>query len=104
MRIGKVVGNVVLSRGYSSLMGGRFLMIEPEDRFALQNGERRTSESLVAFDQLGAGIGDTVAFTESGEASAPFLPEKRVPIDALTTAILDEVYINPVALKQVNHD
>lgn len=89
MRIGKVVGRVTLSRSYETLSGGRFLFVEVQDRFSLAGEARKTSESLVVYDNLGAGIGDTIAFTESREATMPFYPEKKVPLDALNTAILD---------------
>ena len=94
MRIGKVVGRVTLNRAYDTLVGGRFLIVEVQDRFALAGQPRRTSESLVCYDNLGAHAGDLIAFTESREACMPFYPEKRVPIDAYNAAILDRVVID----------
>jgi microcompartment protein CcmK/EutM len=94
MRIGKVSGRVTLSRSHDSLMGGRFLFIEVQDRFALSGAARKTTEVLIAYDSLGAGVGETVAFTESREACMPFYPEKKVPIDALVAAILDDVSVD----------
>jgi microcompartment protein CcmK/EutM len=91
MRIGKVVGRVTLSRAYEALAGGRFLIVEVQDRFALSNQKRRTTEALIAYDHLSAGDGDLIAFSESREACMPFYPEKRVPIDAYNAAILDAV-------------
>lgn len=93
MRIGKVVGRLTLQPIYPTLVGGRFLILEVQDRFALAGGARRTSEYLVAYDHLGAGDGETVAFTESREACQPFYPEKIVPLDAYVAAILDTVVI-----------
>ena len=93
MRIGKVVGRVTLQATYDTLAGGRFLLVEVQDRFALAGQRRRTSEYLVAYDHLGAHEGDLIAFTESREASMPFYPEKRVPLDAYNAAILDEVSV-----------
>ena len=93
MRIGKVVGRVTLGRCYNTLCGGRFLMVEVQDRFALAGEPRRTGESLVVYDHLGAGDGDMIAFTESREATMPFYPEKRVPVDAYNAAILDVAVI-----------
>ena len=94
MRIGKVVGKVTLNRAYDTLVGGRFLIVEVQDRFALTSDNRRTTESLVVYDHLGAGDGETIAFAESREACMPFYPEKRVPIDAYNAAILDRVAID----------
>ena len=93
MRIGKVVGRVTLNRAYETLVGGRFLIVEVQDRFALAGQTRRTSETLVVYDHLGAGAGNLIAFSESREACMPFYPEKRVPIDAYNAAILDRVVV-----------
>jgi microcompartment protein CcmK/EutM len=47
----------------------------------------------VVYDHLGAGDGETIAFSESREACMPFYPEKRVPIDAYCSAILDRAAV-----------
>jgi microcompartment protein CcmK/EutM len=93
MRFGKVVGQVTLHRTYDTLVGGRFLIVEVQDRFSLAGHKRKTSESLVVFDHLGAGLGQLITFSESREACMPFYPEKRVPIDAYCAALLDHVVI-----------
>jgi microcompartment protein CcmK/EutM len=94
VRIGKVVGRVCLQSSYETLVGGRFLIVEVQDRFALAGGERKAKESLVVYDHLGATDGDLIAFSESREACMPFYPEKRVPLDAYNSAILDRVTVN----------
>jgi microcompartment protein CcmK/EutM len=94
MRIGLVKGRVCQSQSYDTLVGGRFLIVEVQDRFALSGGARRTTESVVVYDHLGATDGDLIAFTESREATMPFYPEKRVPLDAYNAAILDSATIN----------
>jgi microcompartment protein CcmK/EutM len=93
MRIGKVIGRVSHSVVYPTLTGGRFLILEVQDRFSLAGKPRKSTETVVAYDHLGAGDGDTVSFTESREACMPFYPEKIVPLDAYVTAILDHVVI-----------
>lgn len=94
MRIGKVVGRVTLTNAYETLAGGRFLIVDVQDRFALAGQKRQTGESLVVYDNLGAGNGDLIAFSESREACMPFYPEKRVPLDAYNAAILDHAAID----------
>ena len=94
MRIGKVVGRVTLSESYETLAGGRFLIVAIQDRFALAGGERKSSETLVAYDHLGASEGDLIAVSESREACMPFYPERRVPLDAYNAAILDRVSVD----------
>src|SRR5690554_2517514 len=98
MRIGKVIGRITLNRCYDTLVGGRFLLVEVQDRFALANQPRRSRESVVVYDHLGARDGDTIAFSESREACMPFYPEKIVPIDAYNSAILDRVVVDPSAV------
>jgi microcompartment protein CcmK/EutM len=93
MRIGKVVGRVTMQPLYATLVGGRFLIVEVQDRFALAGKPRQTSESVVCYDHLGASMGDIIAFTESREACMPFYPEKRVPLDAYNAAILDRAVV-----------
>jgi microcompartment protein CcmK/EutM len=94
MRIGKVVGRVTCTNLYDTLVGGRFLICEVQDRFALAGKPRKTSEVLVVFDHLGAHQDDLIGFTESREACMPFYPEKRVPLDAYNAAILDAAVVN----------
>jgi microcompartment protein CcmK/EutM len=93
MRIGRVVGRVCLHASYETLVGGRFLIVEVQDRHVLSGEPRQTSESVVVYDHLGAGDGELIAFSESREACMPFYPEKRVPIDAYCSAILDHAEV-----------
>ena len=94
MRIGQVVGRVCLNSSYPTLVGGRFLIAEIQDRFSLAGGTRNTTEYLVCYDHLGAGAGEMIGIAESREACMPFYPEKIVPLDAYCAAILDHVQID----------
>ena len=94
MRIGKVVGKVTLHPAYETLIGGRFMIVEVQDRFSLAGQTRKTNEYLVVYDNLGATDGSLIAFTESREACMPFYPEKRAPLDAYNAALLDEAVIS----------
>ena len=49
-------------------------------------------EDLVVYDNLGAGLGHRIGFSEGGEAAAPFHPEKK-PVDGYCACILDQVNI-----------
>ncbi len=100
MRIGRVVGTVCVQPVYETLVGGRFLILEVQDRFSLAGGARKTSEYLVCYDHLGAGQDELVAFSESREACMPFYPERRLPLDAYCSALLDNVTIDPNSLKK----
>jgi ethanolamine utilization protein EutN len=94
MRVGKVIGRITLTQAYETLVGGRFLLVEVQDRFSLVGKARKSAESLVVYDELGAAQGDLIAFTESREAAMPFYPEKRVPLDAYNAAILDAAVVS----------
>ena len=94
MRIGKVIGKISLTQPYETLVGGRYLLVEVQDRFSLAGKARKSTESLIVYDHLGASEGDLIAFTESREACMPFYPEKRVPLDAYNAAILDVAVIS----------
>jgi microcompartment protein CcmK/EutM len=50
--------------------------------------------TLVVYDDLGAGEGDTIGFVEGREAAMPF--PKRTPIDAIDAAIVDDVNHRPL--------
>ncbi len=93
MRIGKVVGRVTLSDSYKTLAGGRFVIVQVQDRFSLSGKPRKSTEFLVAYDHIGASQGDLIALSESREACMPFYPEKIVPLDAYNAAILDHAKV-----------
>jgi microcompartment protein CcmK/EutM len=98
MRIGRVIGTVVLSPKIAGMKPGKLVVLEALDSHALANlatGVGRASpmpESLVAFDELGAGMGEIVALSEGREAAVPFHPDS-VPIDAYVAAIIDHLEI-----------
>ena len=93
MRIGQVVGRVTLTQPYKTLVGGRFLLVQVQDRFALTGEQLRRNEVIVCYDHLGARDGDLIGLAEWRQAAQPFYPEKRVPIDAYNAAILDAVVV-----------
>ena len=101
MRIGEIIGKVTLSRCHPSLSGATLRLVVPLTADGLQavhteTGDRTTGrgEPLVCWDDLSAGNGSIIAFTESAEASAPFHPEQK-PINAYNAAILDQLHLQP---------
>ncbi len=98
MRLGTVIGRVTLSVGTPSLKGGRWLIVSPFTPEHFQNGTETPrgmskDPSLVVYDDLGAGVGQTIGFAEGREAAQPFDPP--VPIDAINAALVDEILYNP---------
>jgi len=91
MRIGKVIGNVTLSRAHDSVTGTQWKLVVPMNLDDLHNLDTEpTSEELVVYDVLSAGIGEWIAFSEGAEAAMPFYPDLK-PVDAYNAAIIDEL-------------
>ncbi len=98
MRLGHVIGRVTLSQQDPAYHGGRFLLVQPFGRDQFRGAGMTplaAGSSLVVYDQLGAGVGHVVGFTEGAEATAPF-PEPT-PVDAYCAAIVDEIFYQPPA-------
>jgi microcompartment protein CcmK/EutM len=93
MRIAEVIGTVTLSRAHPTLMGLRLLIGVPFSLKALRQDSSPDGEDLVILDQLGAGNGSRIGFSEGGEAAVPFHPEKK-PVDAYCACILDDLTVN----------
>jgi len=93
MRIAEVIGTVTLSRWHPSLNSSRWVIGVPFSLKALQKGTPPDGEDLVILDQLGAGSGSRIGFSEGAEAAAPFLPDRK-PLDAYCACILDSLTVN----------
>jgi ethanolamine utilization protein EutN len=92
MRIGEIIGTVSLSRCHPSLTGGSYRLVVPLSLENLASRSTDRAEELVVYDELAAGIGDKIAFSEGGEAAQPFYPHDK-PLDAYNAAILDRIEI-----------
>lgn len=98
MRLGRVIGRVTLSRVIPELEGGRWLVVNPYNREVFPRGSEPpttlTKEpSLVVYDNLGGGVGDTIGFVEGREAAQPLVPPQA--IDAINAALIDTVFYHP---------
>jgi carbon dioxide concentrating mechanism protein CcmL len=98
MRLGTVIGRVTLSVTVPVLEGARWLVISPFTRDHFQRGTdtppgMSKDPSVVVYDDLGGGVGQTIGFIEGAEASAPF--ENPTPIDAINAALVDEIFYSP---------
>jgi microcompartment protein CcmK/EutM len=96
MRIAKVLGSVTLSRQHPSLAAGSLRLAAPLTHNELTDpaacGFASAADSIVVWDDLGAGPGSLIAVSEGGEAAQPFRPALK-PIDAYCAAILDNVHL-----------
>jgi microcompartment protein CcmK/EutM len=93
MRLGKVIGKVTLSKQLDSLAGGRWLLVWPINRQMLSGRPSPPEWSLVCYDNLGAGPGDTIGYIEGHEASVPF--DRDTPVDAYSAIIVDAINYMP---------
>jgi microcompartment protein CcmK/EutM len=98
MRLGSVIGRVTLSQTVPALIGARWLIVSPFTREHFQRGSEAPSglskePSLVVYDNLGGGVGETIGFIEGREAAAPF--DGPAPVDAINGALVDEIFYNP---------
>jgi len=100
MRLGTVIGRVTLNTTVPALKGARWLLVSPFTREHFQQwGEPPAGlskdPSLVVYDNLGGGVGDTIGFVEGREAAMPF--EQATPIDAISAAMVEEVFYSPLS-------
>ena len=99
MRLGTVIGRVTLSVAAPALEGARWLIVSPFTREHFQQGTETPAglsndPSLVVYDALGGGVGQTIGFVEGREAAQPF--ENPTPVDAINAALVDEIFYNPM--------
>ncbi len=85
MNLGKVTGRVWATRKDQSLDGQRMLFVQPQAFSGSPIGGR-----IVALDTVDAGVGDTVMYVSSSEATIPFKPQ-LTPTDATIVGIVDRV-------------
>lgn len=92
MRIAEVIGTVTLSRCHTTFIGGTLKLVTPLTLAELNAGSHGKADTIVAWDDQGAGIGDKIALSEGGEAAQPFRPNDK-PVDAYSAAILDQIQL-----------
>ncbi|MFC1853112.1 EutN/CcmL family microcompartment protein [candidate division CSSED10-310 bacterium] len=86
MNPGLVVGRVVATQKYHSLIGTKLLLIQPTDWQQDPHGD-----PLIAVDTVGAGAEEFVFYVSSREAA---VAHKEIPpIDAAVVGIIDGVHL-----------
>jgi ethanolamine utilization protein EutN len=96
MRLGYVIGRVTLSKQDPAYKGGRFLLVQPLSKEQFKGAPMAPlakGSSLVIYDNLGAGVGHIVGFTEGSEAAVPFA--QPTPVDAYNATIVDRIFYTP---------
>lgn len=95
MRIAETIGRITLNKSHPALTGATWLVAVPLTLEGLKGEAAGRGEPFVVFDELGAGLGSRIAFSEGAEASNPFFPAVK-PIDAYNAAILDTLEFEPL--------
>jgi microcompartment protein CcmK/EutM len=104
MRLGTVIGRVTLTHQEPVYEGSRLLIVQPlsKEQFArpeLSRGAGAPTQplakgsSVVVIDQLGAGLGSIIGFTEGAEATQPF--DGPAPVDAYSACLVDQIFYQP---------
>jgi microcompartment protein CcmK/EutM len=98
MKLGAVIGRVTLSKVTPPFQGARWLVVSPFTGDDYARGEQvplgsGKEPSLVVFDDLGGGVGQTIGYIEGREAAQPLNP--IAPIDAINAALIDAIYYSP---------
>mgnify|MGYP001246407785 FL=1 len=90
MRIARVLGSVTLNRCLPSFESASLRLAVPMMTTDLESDQLPETETLVIWDELGAGNGGLVAVSEGAEAAQAFKPELK-PVDAYGAALIDSV-------------
>jgi ethanolamine utilization protein EutN len=89
VEIARVIGSAVATAKSDGLTGGKLLVAQP-----LNTAMEDDGRPLVAYDDVGAGVGEVV-LVASGSAAR--IPLGEVPVDATIVAILDRVDVEGAA-------
>jgi microcompartment protein CcmK/EutM len=90
VRIGKVIGQLTLSRANPVVIGAQWKITVPMTEDDLRQNREPKGEELIVYDDLSVADGQRIAFSEGAEASMPFYPNPK-PFDAYCAAILDSI-------------
>jgi ethanolamine utilization protein EutN len=82
MIVGKVIGTVVSTRKAESLVGSKFMIVEPS------SSKETFLKRLVAVDQIGAGVGEYVLVAMGSAARIGIGID--APVDAAIVGIVDD--------------
>ena len=86
MILGKVVGDVWSTKKKEEVNALRFLFVQPFGKNLTPK-----EELIVAADEIGAGIGETVIVTQGAPAMQAFNRDNLLPIDAVVIGIVDSL-------------
>ena len=100
MRIAKIIGKVVLSRCHPSFQGANLKLAVPYSLDNLDGTSHDEADTIVVWDELGAGNGSEIGMSEGPEAAQPFRPALK-PVDAYAALLLDAVNLDLKTIKKI---
>jgi len=102
MRVAKIIGKVVLSRSHSSFDGANLKLAVPLSLGNIDGSSNEEADSVVVWDELGAGDGAIIGMAEGPEAAQPFRPDLK-PVDAYVAAILDSINLHAQTVAELKN-
>ncbi len=76
MQTGIVIGTATATVKHRSMQGTKLMIVQP----LLADGRRPDGEPVLAVDQLGAGIGQTVLISSDGRGTREILKDETTPV------------------------
>jgi len=86
VQLGRVVGTIVATHKTATLEGRKLLIVQPTG----PDDEPRGA-ALLAFDAVGAGVGERVLVVSEGKAANQLLGRSQAPVDAAVVGIVDRI-------------
>ena len=91
MFLAEVIGQVVATKKDESMRGKTLLLLRPQLVDENKPAQfRNGSNTIVAVDNVGAGVGELVMFCQ-GSSARQAAGLKKIPVDAAIVAIVDTV-------------
>ena len=88
MDIAEVIGHIVATQKYETLVSCKLCVIQP-----ITHDGQKSRKPLIATDATASrGLGERVFFVESGDAVFTGLQGEDLPVDAAIVGIVDEIY------------
>jgi len=97
MIICKVSGDIVSTVKNKRFVGKKILIVQPLD---LEDNPQ--GEAFLALDAVQAGVGDRVLVMREGGSARIVFDDNEIPVQAVITAIIDGIEIDPQQNKNVN--
>ena len=84
MFIAKVLGNIVASVKHEAYEGRKIMVVQPLDLSGNNQGN-----SLLAIDEVRAGVGDTVLVLNEGSSARQIVKDEYAPVRAVIMGVVD---------------